>query len=546
MTWSWEVHNDPAEVGGLAFQTPVGHTGNMTHFNRGSALLWVLIFSLLLSVIGLTAVSVSRNISQVQLSRSVGAALRAQAQSDLDEAYARLQAEGASALRTAALEYVVRKRPGRVLLGDPLSALGSALSSVVASLCSQNVRLHFAGAAACGRASPKGRGPSVLGEGSAYRRYTLPFDLISTRSSGDAQVTVRREGSVTVGLGLRGALSYFLRVDKTHTQSGQGGYLDGRTSLDGDVYLGERPRLRGAARIGGNLESPSCADSELSGCDPQSPALVTDLGVLYPAQLRPSAARPCYPELCPLVGGSLDLAVAALPTLRLAPTRGALRLPALESLTLQIEAGYQRFTACTLTACEEFRLSAGGVLEQLDAGRWLARTFDGTVYIDGDLEALRGADDTPAIARFAQVSVLARGTLRITSSLFYEDSPCDLLRVSDSELQVPSCGNLGAQGRLTLASSTADVLIGNGATPQKRAPHALFVSAALLAPEGSVGVEAPQSSGGSLSLLGAVVSRTVPDWGGYTTRFQYDPRLFALNLPLAGVDLTPSAAVGVQ
>lgn len=521
-----------------------------SRLQEGSALLYALLLTLILAIVTVTVVAVAKAGAQVQASRTTTALLKMRGGDALETSRTLLETDALSALRSEA-QYQA-DNPSRFPEGPDLTRLMAALSGVQATLCGQGIKLTVAGQSNClGNSALSSEQIGMKKSPSGYAHISFPWTLEIRQSSGRAALTVTRSGQFNIGLGQRGPLGYAMRVASNTDFDGRPVYFDASSSTDGDVMINESPRVKGTPQFSGDLESASCKVGSGAGtCVQGLPALIIPQGSVDSLALRPSPNRPCYPDACPVLGGTLDLENDPLPTLRLEATGEALRLRSLDRLTLAVEGGvYQRITACVASTCEEYRASQGGPLEKLSNGRWGGPVnWDGNIYVSGEIKALLGTGDAPAVASWAQISVLATQGIRITGSLFLTNPPCQgYLEGSDTGLRVSNCSNLSANNKLVIASSGGDVLIGNGATMASQAGPDLSVAAALLAPQGRVGQEAPASGGaGTFNLLGAVISRTMPVWGARNVRFQYDPRWEGATLPIANETPVGRASVGMN
>lgn len=234
----------------------------------------------------------------------------------------------------------------------------------------------------------------------------------------------------------------------------------------------------------------------------------------------------------------------------------------------QPAATYQYIKACTSSSsCTEYRYADGPskVLYRKSGSSWVAvqSNFNGVIYVDGNINRLRGPsrvpaisvdsnDAPPAVARFAEITVAARGDIRITRDLKYESPPCSSspTRNLDGSVTRATCDNLGANNILGIyaqgtSSDPGDVLIGGGnISDGLRAPQNIAIHGVLMSSRGVVGVENYDSlpPSGDVQLLGGIIEYYYGAFGtfnpstgvfvtGYGRKFTYDQRMLSGKAP---------------
>lgn len=205
-------------------------------------------------------------------------------------------------------------------------------------------------------------------------------------------------------------------------------------------------------------------------------------------------------------------------------------------------------------------------------------TFNGVVYADAPSTASNGdgivnlngparspADKTsttsntkPAVADFAQITIVSNKNVHITSDLKYETPPCQgsnsVGTATDGTptFSPATCDNLNATNIMGIYSSEGDVLINS---PDKystgaEAPANVTIQAVLMASKGKItvdGYDATSVNGpnslGNVNLLGGIIENYygafgITDGRGYGRNFVYDPRTGQGVLPPSFPTLT--------
>lgn len=227
-------------------------------------------------------------------------------------------------------------------------------------------------------------------------------------------------------------------------------------------------------------------------------------------------------------------------------------------------ATWQYVRACTtsdLNSCEIYRINAAGLVEVYNkySNTWSVRasgrTFNGVVYVNGDVQKFQGperktASDSktaaPAIASFAQITLASNDNIRITGDLKYESPPCVSIptRNNDRTVNAANCNNLTAKNLLGVYTQAGNILVGHGHTNTKsdstvfNAPDNVQVHAVLMSAENEVKVEKYNTTdAGGFFLMGGMIQERRGIFGtfsgkgqnatrtGYDRIYTYDPRM---------------------
>lgn len=214
-----------------------------------------------------------------------------------------------------------------------------------------------------------------------------------------------------------------------------------------------------------------------------------------------------------------------------------------------------------------YRIAPSGSLERQNAnGSWSLVTpqFNGVIYSEEYIPRLTGPGRTnsnqpgsarPAVAAFAQLTIVPEEGARITSDLVYEDQPCtgSLRRGANNQVVRAECENLDAVNVLGIFSPGGDIEIGhNNWDADHNAPRDVRIQASILTSNGVVRVEDYNqgSDRGAVQLLGGIIEERYGAFGtftagggmstGYSREFTFDPRM-GLGLappffPTVGID----------
>jgi len=174
------------------------------------------------------------------------------------------------------------------------------------------------------------------------------------------------------------------------------------------------------------------------------------------------------------------------------------------------------------------------------------------VYVDDKIDRLTGPervpassddpdDAPPALASFAQMTITAEESIRVTGDLKYEDRPCTgtPVRNDDGTITPALCNNLSAENVLGIYTPDGDVTIGNNwANNIYNAPDNVTIDAVVMSASGAVEVDNYEygSSRGSVNLLGGIIENYYGAFGrfsastgsstsGYGRSFTYDQRM---------------------
>ncbi|WP_051964768.1 DUF4900 domain-containing protein [Deinococcus misasensis] len=179
------------------------------------------------------------------------------------------------------------------------------------------------------------------------------------------------------------------------------------------------------------------------------------------------------------------------------------------------------------------------------------RAFNGVIYgpsfsrVGGLDRTGTGLETAPAaLASFAQMTIAADSTIRITRDLRYEDTPCAgrLSRGTGGQIQTASCNNMGADNILGIYSQNGDVTVGThsncldgSCTNTERLDHApndVAIEGVVMSSSGEFKVEQHGSGRdrGAINLLGGLIENYYGPVGttggtGYKRSFTYDQRL---------------------
>lgn len=195
-----------------------------------------------------------------------------------------------------------------------------------------------------------------------------------------------------------------------------------------------------------------------------------------------------------------------------------------------------------------YRFNADNVLQVYNGGSnsWITQTkpFNGVIYVDGDVERLRGPNRAPgysndgtrtppAVAAFAQMTLASPKDIRITSDLRYEQPPCSRQPRRVNGVAEPAlCQNLSYANVLGIYTSGGDVIVGNAnSDPTLNAPDDVHVHAVLMSSSSQIRVENYKvGRRGDFNLLGGMIQENrgifgLVDTSGYERVYTYDPRM---------------------
>lgn len=182
------------------------------------------------------------------------------------------------------------------------------------------------------------------------------------------------------------------------------------------------------------------------------------------------------------------------------------------------------------------------------------KPFNGVIYVSGDIERFRGPERTdaadgesapPAVARFAQLTVVAEDDIRLTRDLRYEQPPCTGVptRLPNRSVERADCTNLNHPNVLGVYTPGGDVIIGNDhqgeGSEDLNAPPNMHVHAVLMSSHNQIRVEGYVERGsyradrGQFFLMGGMIQENRGVFGtfggagrrGYDRVYTYDPRM---------------------
>lgn len=425
-----------------------------------------------------------------------------------------------------------------------------------ALLCPQGFRLYFE-PTACGQPLPDNvrlpepgyvSGAPRGGGALSVQRYRLPFVAYAQGEQGEARQERYLLGAYEFDLGDALPSRYAMLLDNAYDARGNLHLWDGSVVLEGRLHVAGLLGVRDSPWLAGAVTSGSCPALGVDGScvgDPTPGMAFFSQGFVPLSALLPTPDRPCLGGDCPVWGDGVDLQVSGLSVSGFSLVGWT---PALvvdgdaEEVALWSQGGGQYLRVCT-PGCVNYRVR-GNTLEREVPPGWqpqVALPLDGTLprlglEVRGQIRRLKAGNAFGiAVADGVSVEIVAQGSIRITSSLAYENSPCTFVGGRSGDQLVPSrCNNLGATGRLVVLSRGGDIRLGygNGDASLNLAEDNPRLQGQFLAPKGSIGTEnlgAGGSARGTAYLLGALAMGRWQDWGdagsGWKLSLTYDPRL---------------------
>lgn len=287
------------------------------------------------------------------------------------------------------------------------------------------------------------------------------------------------------------------------------------------------------------------------------------------AQFRPLPAVPCDPSssTCPTFGDGLALGAAALnlPSVNLS-AQAALTLPGSvrEVVLSPHPSGGTLVYACTSTACDRYWLQPSGSAatlwqhslsspvpprnglifqppEPASGSPWTQRASGvlPIILAPNALEVRALMPTGPAYQ--GALTLAAKGTLTVTSSLLAQAPVCDSypVRDADASLRPASCTQTSPD-QFGLVSEGGGIDLGNSSLTLADQDASLTLHAALLAPQGAVALRDSRLQ--KLDLVGSVTSLSfTPD---ARMRLAFDPRVRRPpGFPDLGITVTPPAVI---
>ncbi|XOB98006.1 DUF4900 domain-containing protein [Deinococcota bacterium DY0809b] len=421
--------------------------------------------------------------------------------------------------------------------------------------------------------------------------YAIPFALIAVGTDGkyNRNVAVSGEYRFTIG---RGSFARYALFTNIHTSSsGTPVWFTGNTIFDGPVHTNQYFRFYKDPWFGGEVTSAGCRYPAADGSEcrynsfTRQGAEFYNVGFVRWDRMTPSYQAPSYTWAEPILSAGVDWRSSFVPLPENANDQRAMAqnggLYFGRSLTRfklwagdaagdeptwnaadqrwEPPAGYQYFEGCwrlnrRTEKCETYRVDKDTrTLQQKTAsGSWVdvKKPFNGVVYVEGNVSRLYGPERSnandpatapPAVASFAQLTLAASGSMRITGDLKYEDPPCSSAptRNADRTVTPGVCDNQGAQNVLGLYSQGGDILIGNANWDARyNAPRDVNIHAVLMSSRGEIRVENYDrgSPRGQVYLIGGLIENTYGAFGtfdarrnvslsGYGRKFVYDKRM---------------------
>jgi hypothetical protein len=438
--------------------------------------------------------------------------------------------------------------------------------------------------------------PRTGGGQAGLQTYAIPFVMVATgRLGADFQrnIVIQGEYRFQVGRTSFARYAYFTNIDAM--QDGRDIWFTGDTLIDGPTHTNSHFRFFRNPWFGGEVTTAGCSNPSIDGqrCEGTTTPGGIFFGenrgrVIRDVNIRPDAQRPSYTNrfgthapnftqgvdwrapFVPLPQNAQDQRAAALGINR--PDTGLFFDDDLHQLELWAAdangnplardaqgnwtpaATHQYIRACEdVTDCRLFRIDANRVLQERNQqGQWVPapRPFNGMIFVNGRVDRFLGpvrgsaADPEtapPALASFAEITVAAESSIRITGDLRYERPPCTgrPVRNRDGTVTPADCNNLGVRNILGVFSQGGNVLVGNHATDaSQRAPDHIHVHAALMSGRGVIQVERWNQGvpRGDFVLIGSKIQNHRGVFGtfnpstgrmmtGYNRIYTYDQRL---------------------
>lgn len=481
-------------------------------------------------------------------------------------------------------------RPTAESVDDDLRLVAAALQTEIdALLCGapldlgqgveSSIRIHIAGDA-CGVAIP---GEARLGdpyfmsgsrrENGGNQRYALPFVLVSDGVQGDYRRRVVTQGEYQFVVGRRSFARYALFTDQHVSDvTSDRIWFTGDTLFDGPVHTNgnfnffETPWFGGAVSSAGQTGARGQGAYGYGGNSSQffDPGDLATGGNYPTLDSRGYRNRPEFDDGVDWRADYIDLPDNAHNQRTLATENGLRFTDELARLELfagdddgdpvaaDEDATYQYVVATPRYGdTETYRISPAGWLERRVGDAWtlVTNAFNGVIYADEYIERLEGPDRTtasdpdtapPAVAAFAQLTIVPEQGARITGDIAYESPPCEgSLRREGDEIVRADCSNLNVDNVLGIFSPDGDITIGNHqSSASRRAPDDVRIHASILTANGVVKVENYNfgSPRGSVELLGGIIEERYGAFGtfsgstgqmrsGYSRQFTFDPRM---------------------
>jgi type II secretory pathway pseudopilin PulG len=451
--------------------------------------------------------------------------------------------------------------------------------------------------------------------------YALPFVMVAegVQAGYTRSIAVQGEIRFTAGKSTFSRYAYFTNQDKEANL-----WFSTSTLIDGPIHTNTNFMFTGNPWFGSTVSSAGCEQAATGQCNTKAPGAVftNASNFLTPSEMS-DPQNPSDGTTTPTIVGGVDWNAnyVELPENNSSQrnaargrndtdtadisTEGLLFTTDLESLTLWVVDGsdpevsltpngfevdgtpkwtptdsvYQRIRGCpdgvdeTLNPeqCLDYRIAEDDVIQYWDKSEvpyvWRtvtgAKPFNGVIYVDGEIERLKGPgrspansvdgeDAGPAIATFSEITIASDEDIRITGDLKYEQPPHTGApkRNNDGTVTPPGSINPGATNVLGIYTSGGDILVGNqNSDTTLNAPNNVMVHASLMAAtsdlplEGQIRVEDYNNGPcrGKFQLIGGMIQTTRGPFNtftgttcisGYERTYTYDQRfLFGVAPP---------------
>ncbi|MDR6218497.1 DUF4900 domain-containing protein [Deinococcus soli (ex Cha et al. 2016)] len=417
-------------------------------------------------------------------------------------------------------------------------------------------------------------GGYVTGAPGNVQQYNLPFVVLARANIGGIKETVVQNGEYRFRYG-SGGWNYFAQfADDTGDTA-----FATTTPMDGPVHTNGYFRIVGRPYFGDFVTSSGCTSLSAGLCNaPSAPIVGRDGSVVNVRELTPSPNAPCVSGWCPqfTTGADFQLGTIPLPTTHV-PIVTALASGSTPTTANVLPSGsliytgnlgllelngqqsdYQYIRTCPSADgsgnCARIRIRVSDRQIQqygttfFNVPIWRpSGTFNGVIYVAGNLESLRATNTAAAaVSKNMQLTVAAGGYIRVTSSLYTAAPACTTHIRSDDTTGVPTLANCGTFSELNanttvlgLYSASSDgIFVGytNGNAALKPS-KSMVINAAIMTPNGSFTVDPDANTGQQIAVLGSIITkRYLATWPrpmptSYVMSFDYDPR-FGMGIGL--------------
>ena len=393
------------------------------------------------------------------------------------------------------------------------------------------------------------------------RTYAIPFVLVAEAQIGSSykrNIAAQGEYQFTVG---GGKFSQYALFTDVHTGKNNGDvWFTDSENYDGRVHTNGSFRIANSPWFGDKVTSAGCTSRiDATGSDGKRTtacnvfnrgAKFASVGFKTANQIGDPPEfnndRPQFTQGVDWRSDYIPLPVDALKQKDAADEDGLVIAGDQNSLTLYAgdaagnelsgdgsggwtpQASHQYIEHCpSASSCQLYRYSSDNKLYKLGSdGDWPVtaeiENFNGLVYIDGKVERLRGpgrqpvtsndtADAPPALASFAQMTVVPSKGARITGDLKYESPPCSaMIERTGNAVTKGICDNLNTKNVLGVFAPTGDILVGSSHRNDSslNAPHDVEIHGSFMASEGVFGTENyDMDRRGEIRLLGGIIEK---------------------------------------